>query len=179
MRKPSKRKMYQKRRKKERAELRKKSLLPTAKESTDTKSTIHKNISSYHNDKIYQQNRNKKETYINVNHVRNPPVSSITSYSENIQKWWQSYCSAIEFHTRQQISNLDENARMTLFQMYANEYETSSEEEEDPDNEDGVRESVGNVSSENESMDEEYLKFLEVTLKHREELRLKREQEDI
>ncbi|TMW42938.1 hypothetical protein DOY81_011983 [Sarcophaga bullata] len=172
MRKPSKRKMYQKRRKKEKTEQRKKVSLPTATGSTATKSTIYQNkSSSYHNCKQYQQKGNKKKKF-NSNNLRNTPASPITSYSESLQLWWQTYCSAIEFHTKQQRSCQDENNDMLLLEKYANEYETSSEEEED-------NEGVENVSSESESMDEEYLRFLEITHKHREQLRLKREQENI
>lgn len=177
MRKPSKRKMYQKRRKKEKAEQRKKVSLPTATVSTATKSTIYQNKrSSYNNCKQYQQNGNKKKKF-NSNHVGNTPASPITSYSESLQLWWQTYCSAIEFHTNQQRSCQDEKNKMLLLEKYANEYETSSEEEEG--NEDVVQETLDNASSESESMDEEYLRFLEITHKHREQLRLKREQENI
>lgn len=188
MKKPSKRKMYQKRRKKEKAEQRRKASQTTKLPETST-TTAAASFYKYNNNntKQHQQNKQNDQPTTTYNNLPNP----ITAYSQGLQLWWQTYCSAIEFHCKQQNLWKDEDKQreMMLLEMYANEYETSSDEEEEEDKEDceceqintknGCSDLINENTEEADNVDEEYIKFLEITHRHREELRLKRAQDNI
>lgn len=185
MKKPSKRKMYQKRRKKEKAEQRRKTSQTTKLPET-TKTTA---ASFYKHNNNTKQNQRNIRSYQQL--TQQNQANPITAYSQGLQLWWQTYCSAIEFHSKQQNLWRDENKQreMMLLEMYANEYETSSEEEEEDDVEEyeckqndlsvNDKNMINENTEEADNVDEEYIKFLEITHRHREELRLKRAQENI
>lgn len=184
MKRPTKRKMYQKRRKKEKAEQRKKESQVKLAPSTSAASYKYKNT--------IKTNQRKLNNYP-TGKTQNPAISPITSYSQGLQLWWQTYCSAIEFHTNQNNAWKDDrnDHQLMLLEKYANEYETSSEEEDDndeygdttqsPSGETNFDHEIKNddVDDDDENVDEEYIKFLEVTHKHREELRMKRAAENV
>lgn len=105
--------------------------------------------------------------------------------------WWRTYCTALQYHSEQRRhwlhhgTNLFDGAtdESSLLQLYAEEYETSSSEEEQEYDEEKDEllddySTVNEIENAADDIDLEYLKFLEVTHKHREDLRLKREIEN-
>ncbi|KNC34693.1 hypothetical protein FF38_09135 [Lucilia cuprina] len=180
MKTTTKRKMYQKRRKKEKADQRKKELQAQQLGSTTAATYKYnsKNSGSKHNPRNLPTITNNHQQHLN-----NPTIGPITSYSQSLQLWWQTYCSAIEFHTRQHntLRDVSNDQQLMLLEKYANEYETSSEEDYDDDNvektiESNINLNAANINDESteKNVDEEYLKFLEITHKHRKDLLLKR-----
>lgn len=173
MKRPTKRKLYQKRRKKEKAEERKKGPLP-AKPSTKFHRFNNDTV-----DKKFQRNPAR-----NNSQQQNSAFGPIT-YTLGLQMWWQTYCAAIEFHTTQQNAWIDDSKEqeLSLLKKYADEYETSSEEDNDEYSECNNAKYLNYKDTNDEALgqdvDEEYMKFLEITHKHREELRLKRAEENV
>ncbi|XP_073842592.1 uncharacterized protein [Musca autumnalis] len=183
MKTTSRRKMYQKRRKKERAEKRKNS----QRIDNQKKQPANRNCQC-------NQKKNNPTTRNNHQHLQNNNMNRLNGYTEGMKLWWRTYCT-LKYHSEQRrhwehgIIRQDLNAanEAALLDLYAKEYETSSEEEEGEEALDGYYEELDSECDELEAVssnlnevdiDMEYLKFLEITHKHQEELRLKREAEN-
>lgn len=190
--------MYQKRRKKERKEKCKKNLEKQQKLDNHTKGTTAASNCQW----------TKQFHHHNASHSRvripNTGTISMNSYTESMRLWWITYCTAIQYHGDQQrqwkqasevglpTSDFFSEGHInptvdeaSLLEKYAAEYETSSEEEcEEVTAEELNDDPISQTDCHNfprqteEEIDLEYLKFLEITHKHREELRLKREAEN-
>uniref|UniRef100_A0A1B0AZ40 Uncharacterized protein n=1 Tax=Glossina palpalis gambiensis TaxID=67801 RepID=A0A1B0AZ40_9MUSC len=112
-------------------------------------------------------NRTDRRNYSEISIFGDSQVIETNSYSQGLRSWWETYCTAIAYYQEQQ-------RRWSYQQHNVEDYQTSSEGEnsdEQSDEDEDIRASF------TDEIDLEYLKFLEITNKHREELRLSKEKE--
>lgn len=112
-------------------------------------------------------NRTDQRNYSEISIFGDCQIIETNSYSQRLRSWWETYCAAIAYYQEQQ-------RRWSCQQHNVEHYQTSSEEEnfdEQSDEDEDIQASF------TEEVDLEYLKFLEITNKHREELRLSKEKE--
>lgn len=200
----TKRKMYQKRRKKEKQEKRRIQKQQTATKGA-TMSGLTANITGNNNNSKHL----KQKPHNTINNMSTTNSAKFNSqhipyhqypnpsncYTEGMRQWWQTYCTAIQYHSEQgkqwQAMNSGKQTNAEeLLQRYAEEYDTSSGEEEYEEEQyrdatkynECKQQTIINEKleedEEQEAIDAEYLKFLEITYKHREELKLKRAAEN-